>query len=302
MGLRRSCLSVPGSSSKMLSKAPALAADEVFIDLEDAVAPGEKTDSTRELAASALLEGEWRAGILAIRVNGVTTPWCARDLDYLVSRAGKRIDCVIVPKVEDPSHVQFVADVLTRLEGAQRLERRIGIEALIENARGLVEVERIAASSERLEALIFGPGDYAASLGVPQLSVGEIELEYPGDQWHYPLSRIVVAARAFGLQAIDGPYATVRDLEGFRTSARRSALLGFDGKWVIHPDQIGAANDVYTPSRDQFDRAERLLASYGRAAAGAAMHEGQMIDEASRKMAEAIIQRGRAPGVTGSER
>jgi citrate lyase subunit beta / citryl-CoA lyase len=289
----------------MLAKAAGLPADQVFLDLEDSVAPDLKTDETRESVVRALLDNDWAASTLVVRVNGVDTPWCARDLQQVVGSAGARLHCVMVPKVEDHDHLHFVHHLLTQIEGAAGLTRRIGIEAQIESARGLINIERIAQATDRLETLIFGPGDYAASVGIPQLSVGAIDPDYPGDRWHYPLSRIVTTARAFGLQAIDGPYAAIRDGDGFRESARRAQLLGLDGKWVLHPDQIAIANDVFTPPQDQYEQAERILDSYRTftevEGVGAAMFEGEMIDEASRKMAEGIAQRGRAAGMTAGE-
>jgi citrate lyase subunit beta / citryl-CoA lyase len=303
--LRRSCLAVPGSSAKMLAKAAGLPADQAFLDLEDAVAPSEKNDATRTQVANALLEQEWSARTLVVRVNSVDTRWCYRDIEVVVGLAGAKLDCVMVPKVEDASHIHFVDHLLTQLEEELGLTRPIGIEAQIESARGIVNVEEIAASSARLETLIFGPGDYAASLGVPQLTVGMIEPDYPGDQWHYPLSRIVTTARAFGLQAIDGPFSAIRDLDGFRESARRAKLLGFDGKWALHPDQIDPCNETFTPTQLHYDQAERILATYRRFTdvdgLGAAMFEGEMIDEASRKMAMQVAQRGRAAGLRPTE-
>jgi citrate lyase subunit beta/citryl-CoA lyase len=299
--LRRSCLAVPGSSPKMLAKAAGLPADEVFLDLEDAVAPDLKNDDTRGLVANALLEQRWSAATRVVRINAVGTPWCLDDLLYVVGAAGSVLDCVMVPKVESAAQVNFVSHLLDQLELKHGFERRIGLEIQIESPRGLVEIERIAAASPRIETLIFGPGDYAAAVGVPQLSVGAIEPGYPGDQWHYVLSRIVTTARAFGLQAIDGPYAAIRDHDGFRDVARRSRLLGFDGKWALHPDQIGICNELYAPSREEFERAERILAAYevatGSDGLGAVVFEGEMIDEASRKMALAIAMRGRAAGL-----
>jgi citrate lyase subunit beta/citryl-CoA lyase len=286
----------------MLAKAASLPADQVFLDLEDSVAPGQKSDEARQNVVDALAQ-EWAAGTLVVRVNSVDTPYCFQDLVYVVSRAGARIDCVMVPKVEDATHLHFVDHLLTQLEAMHGLERRIGLEAQIETARGIVNVERIARASTRLETLIFGPGDYAASVGVPQLSVGMIEADYPGDQWHYVLSRIVTTARAFGLQAIDGPYSQIHDLDGFRESARRSKLLGFDGKWALHPGQIEPCNEIYTPAQEQYERAERILDAYRESTAagvGAVMFEGEMIDEASRKMAMQLAERGRASGLSRS--
>jgi citrate lyase subunit beta / citryl-CoA lyase len=267
----------------------------VVIDLEDAVSPSAKTDETRKLVAQSLRDGEWQAATIAVRVNAIGTPWYERDLEYVVERAGQRLDCVVLPKVEGPAHVQTLAADLAALERG----RQIGIEALVETAHGLVEVERIAASSDRLQALVFGPGDLAASLGISELSIGAQDGDYPGDRWHYARSRIAVAACAFGLQAVDGPYGAVRDDEGFVRSARHSSQLGFDGKWVVHPDQIALANGVYTPSQDQFDRAHALLAELANGA-GVALYDGEMIDEASRRMADGVVARGRAAGLTTS--
>jgi citrate lyase subunit beta / citryl-CoA lyase len=299
--LRRSCLAVPGSSQKMLAKAAGLAADHVFLDLEDAVAPELKNDETRKLVVGALRDHSWLAPTKAVRVNAVGTPWCLDDIVTVVEGAGDALDCVMAPKVESAAQVHFVSLLLDQLEQKQSRERPLGLEIQIESPRGLVEVERIAAASPRIEALIFGPGDYAAAAGIPQLSVGAVDPRYPGDQWHYVLSRILTTARAFGLQAIDGPYAAIHDLEGFAEVARRSRLLGFDGKWALHPDQIAICNETYSPTPEEFERAEQILAAYrasteqdGR---GAAMFEGEMIDEASRKMATSVAERGRAAGM-----
>jgi citrate lyase subunit beta / citryl-CoA lyase len=296
--LRRSCLAVPGSSQKMLQKAATLDADHVFIDLEDAVAPLEKNDRTREQVASALVDLDWRPATRAVRINGVETEWWLRDLIFVVEQAGNSLDCIMIPKVEEASHVHAVHHVLSLLERELGLGRRIGIEVQIESPRGLLEVESIARASDRIECLIFGPGDFAASTGIPELSVGAMDETYPGDRWHYVLSRIVITARAFGLQAIDGPYAQIRDIEGFRIVGQRARQLGLDGKWVLHPDQIDACNDIFSPSQAQFERAERILSAYAAATEsdrfGAVMFEGEMIDEASRKMAEQIAAQGRA--------
>jgi citrate lyase subunit beta/citryl-CoA lyase len=287
----------------MLAKAAGLSADQVFLDLEDAVAPSLKTDETRASVVRALREQSWVAATRAVRVNAVGTPWCLDDILAIVGGAGDCLSCVMLPKVESAAQVNFAAQLLEQLELKHGYERPIGLEIQIESPRGLVEIERIAASSERIETLIFGPGDYAAAVGVPQLTVGTLEPGYPGDQWHYVLSRIVTTARAFGLQAIDGPYAAIRDLDGYREVAQRSRLLGFDGKWALHPDQIAVCNEVYRPGAEEFDRALRILDAYKTATdtdgLGAAMFEGEMIDEASRKMALAIAERGCAAGMGG---
>jgi citrate lyase subunit beta/citryl-CoA lyase len=304
--IRRSCLAVPGSSEKMLAKAVGLPADQVFLDLEDAVAPALKNDETRRLVVAALCEADWQAPTRVVRVNAVGTPWCLDDLLTVVEGAGDALHCVMIPKVESAAQIHFVAQVLEHLELKLGLEGKIGIEVQIESPRGLVEIERIAAASPRLETLIFGPGDYAASAGMPQLTVGAIDESYPGDLWHYVLARIATTARAFGLQAIDGPYAAIRDLEGFREVARRSRLLGFDGKWALHPDQIGSCNETYAPTAGELERAERILDAYRTATDdrgnGAAVFESEMIDEASRKMATSVVERGRAAGMTSERR
>jgi citrate lyase subunit beta / citryl-CoA lyase len=271
--LRRSCLAVPGSSERMLAKARELGADEVVLDLEDGVAPADK-ELAREQVVQAIADGGFLSTV-AIRINGVGTRWHDDDVAAL---SEARPDCVVVPKVDGPELLE-----------ALRIPDGVGIEAQVETARGLVEVERIAAHP-RLEGLVFGPGDFGASLGVPVLTVGASDPAYPGDQWHYPLARIVVAARAFGLQAVDGPFAGLDDLDGFRASARRSQLLGYDGKWVIHPDQIAPCNELFTPPPDQVARAERILEDVS----GAARLDGEMVDEATRKLAEGIVLRARA--------
>ncbi len=301
MRLRRSCLAVPGSNARMLEKARSLPADQVFLDLEDAVAPDEKNDATRRQVAEAL-RGEWRAATKAVRINGVATGWCWRDVVEVVSGAREHLDCIMVPKVHDASHVHFVDHLLTQLELDLDLEPGgIGLELQIESGHGCVKMEEIAAASPRAQTLIFGPGDYAANLGIPQLTVGAIERGYPGDQWHYVCARIVNTARAYGLQAIDGPYAQIRDAEGFAEVARRSRLLGMDGKWALHPDQIEPLNEIYRPSQEQFDLAVAMLAAYRVATQeerkGAVLFRGEMIDEASRKMAEQVEAAGRAAGL-----
>lgn len=301
---RRSCLAVPGSSVKMLGKAQGLPADHVFLDLEDAVAPLAKPAARKNVVA-ALNEGDWAGKIRAVRVNDATTPWAYRDVVEVCEGAGAAVDCLLLPKVQDASHVQWLDLTLTQIEQALGLPvGGIGIEAQIENARGLVNVDAIAAASPRVEAIVFGPADFMASINMKSLAVGELHPDYPGDPYHYILMRILIAARTHDKQAIDGPFLQIRDVDGFRTAARRSAALGFDGKWVLHPGQIAAANEVYTPSQEDYDRAELILDAYeyytssagGRR--GAVMLGDEMIDEASRKMAVVIAGKGRAAGMT----
>ena len=272
----------------MLAKARALPADEIVIDLEDAVPQAEKTPATRQTVADALNVGGWKARTRAVRINAVGSPWFADDVEQVVRLAGESIDCIVLPKVESAEDIATVAERLAA-HGCSA-----GLEAQIESARGLLEVERIVAASPRLEALVFGPGDLAASLGIPQSSIGEMTPEYPGDQWHYARSRIAVAAHAYGLDAIDGPYGALDDADGLRESSRRARLLGFVGKWVIHPDQIAPCNELFAPSAEELARAERLLDALREAEArgeGAVEFEGAMVDGASRRMAEALIDR-----------
>jgi citrate lyase subunit beta/citryl-CoA lyase len=271
-----------------------------FVDLEDSVPAFRKNDETRAQVVRALVEQPWRAPTVAVRVNPVESEWFERDLTVVVEGAAPRVDCVVIPKAEEPAQVQTVDRLLSELEAKLGLERPIGLEAQIESARGLVEVERIAAASPRLETLVFGPGDYAASLGVAQQSIGAIDTDYPGDQWHYPRSRIAAAAHAFGLQPIDGPYGEIRDPDGLRDSARRARLLGFTGKWVVHPGQIETCNKIFSPTSPELEHALRVLEALDGAAdsgEGAALHDDAMIDEASRRLAEMVVERARAAGL-----
>jgi citrate lyase subunit beta/citryl-CoA lyase len=299
---RRSCLSVPGSSARMHAKAATLDADHVLLDLEDATAPSEKVGA-RAIVVESLRTLDFGKKAVAVRVNGVDTSWCYRDVVEVVEPAGDRIDTVILPKVESPADVFFLDRLLAQIERARDWPvGRIGIEVLIESASGLQRVDEIAGSSARLEALIFGPGDLSASLGLGQLTIGTPDHEYGGDVWHYASMRLLVAARANGLLAIDGPYAAFGDVPGLERSARRGAALGFDGKWVIHPSQIGVVNRLYSPDAATFARAEGILAAYRQATEGqglgAVRFEGEMIDEATRKMAESVSRRGRWLGLS----
>jgi citrate lyase subunit beta / citryl-CoA lyase len=298
---RRSCLSVPGSSPKMLAKASGLPADEVFMDLEDSVAPGAKEEARGNIVR-ALVEGDWTGKTIVVRVNAVDTRWCARDVLEVVEAAGDRLDCVMIPKVEHASDVTFVDDLLRMVEDTMGLDRRLGIEAQIETATGITNIDEIAAASDRTETLIFGPADMSASLGLPTVTAGLPMPGYPGDHWHFILSRILVAARNAGLQAIDGPYLVIKDLDGFREMALRSRALGYDGKWALHPGQIDVLNEVFAPTQEEYDKAEAILEAYAHAAhvehRGAVMFGTEMIDEASRKMAEQLAQRGRAAGMS----
>jgi citrate lyase subunit beta / citryl-CoA lyase len=297
---RRSCLSVPGSSPKMLSKAPTLPADEVFMDLEDSVAPLAKEEA-RGNVVQALKEGDWTGKTVVVRVNGVYTKWCYRDVIEVVENAGQFLDCLMVPKVEYESDVVFVHKLLDQIEETIGLDRRLGLEVQIETATGITNIDAIAAASDRTETLIFGPADMSASLGLPTLTAGLPMPDYPGDHWHFILSRILVAARNGGLQAIDGPYLVIKDLDGFREMALRARSLGYDGKWALHPGQVDVLNEVFSPTQNEYDKAEAMLESYQHATdierTGAVMFGTEMIDEASRKMAEGLTARGRAAGM-----
>src|SRR5580658_5288828 len=300
---RRSCLAVPGSSPRFLEKAQGLPADQVFLDLEDACAPLVK-ESARHAIVDALNEGDWGGKTRVVRVNDWTTHWTYRDVITVVEGAGANLDCLMLPKVADAEQVTALDLLLTQIEKTVGLPAgRIGIEAQIENPRGLMNVDEIAAASPRLETIVFGPADFMASINMKSLVVGEQPPGYPADAYHYILMRILIAARARGLQAIDGPYLQVRNTDAFREVARRSAALGFDGKWVLHPDQIAAANEIFSPAQEDFDHAELILDSYdwstsqAGGARGAAMLGEEMIDEASRKMALVIAAKGRAAGL-----
>ena len=297
---RRSNLAVPGSSLKMLGKAQGLPADQVFLDLEDAVAPLEK-EAARKNIVSVLNDGDWGDKVRAVRVNDLTTKYTYRDVIEVVEGAGANLDCIMLPKVQHAWHVRWLDTMLTQIEQTMGFERRIGIECQIENAQGLVNVDEIAFASDRVETIIFGPADFMASINMPSLTVGALSPDYPGDPFHYILMRILMAARAAGVQAIDGPYLQIKDVDGYREIAKKSAALGFDGKWVLHPGQLDVANEVYAPSQESYDKAELILDAYEYATTverkGAVMLGDEMIDEASRKMALVIAGKGRAAGM-----
>ena len=301
---RRTCLSVPGSNPRMIEKAKSLPADEVFLDLEDAVAPAAKAAARTQVAA-ALAGPGWGTQLRGVRVNDWTTPWTHLDVIEVMSAAGAHLDVVVLPKVSDVSHVHALDLLLTQLERTHGLSvGRIGIDAQIEDARGLMNINAIAAAP-RVQALVLGPADLAADLNTRTLEVGEQPEGYDvGDAYHHVLMTILVAARAHGIAAIDGPYLKVRDAEAFRRVAGRSAALGYDGKWVLHPDQIAVGNEIFSPRQDEYDRAELILEAYewhtsaAGGARGAVMLGEEMIDEASRKMALVVAAKGRAAGMT----
>jgi citrate lyase subunit beta/citryl-CoA lyase len=301
---RRSCLSVPGSSLKMLAKAPGLGADMVFLDLEDSVAPLEK-EAARDNVVKAINEQDWGDTVLCVRVNAWDTKWTYRDVVHVVENASERLDELMLPKVQSGAEIRALDLLLTQIEETIGRRSRVGIEPQIETARGLINVERICGSSDRLETIVFGPADFAASTEMPVLTGGVQIPEYPGDHFHYVFSKILMAGRANGLQVIDGPYLKIRELDGLRDYATRTRILGYDGKWALHPDQVTVINEVYTPTQEQFDRAFDILAAYQAATTegdrrGAVMFGDEMIDEASRKMATKFVVRGERAGMRHS--
>jgi citrate lyase subunit beta/citryl-CoA lyase len=282
----------------MAAKACALDVDQVMLDLEDAIAPAAKLDARKQVIGS-VNKLDWSGKILSVRVNDVTTEWFERDVIDVVAAAGSNIQTIVLPKVERPSDVRRLALMLHRIEREQGFERRIGIEPQIESAFGLMSVESIAAAHERVESLTFGPADFAASIGSPMLTIGGHRLEYPGHVWHYALSRIVVAAKAFGLMAIDGPFGALRDPQGLSESASMARALGCDGKWAIHPDQIEPVTRTFTPSDEELTRAKRISERYARASeadgVGAISYESELLDAASARLAESLMRRSTKP-------
>lgn len=291
--LQRSELAVPGSNTSMIDRAAESAADYVFLDLEDAVAPPDKEQARRNVIA-ALNDIDWRAKgkTVSVRINGLDTHYMYRDVVDVMEQAGSRLDTVLVPKVGVPADLYMVEALVNQIEMARGLTTRVGLEALIETALGMSNVEAIAAFPGRLEALHFGVADYAASCKARTVSIGGLNPSYPGDQWHFALSRMTVACRAHGLRAIDGPFGDFSDAGGYRDAARRAAALGIEGKWAIHPSQVALANEEFSPPPQEVERARRILQALGEAearGAGAASLDGKMIDAASARMAQNII-------------
>ncbi|EYD78103.1 Malyl-CoA lyase [Rubellimicrobium mesophilum DSM 19309] len=291
--LQRSELAVPGSNPSMIDRAAESAADYVFLDIEDAVAPPDKEQARRNIIA-ALNDIDWRAKgkTVSVRINGLDTHYMYRDVVDVMEQAGSRLDTILVPKVGVPADLYMVEALVNQIEMAKGYTTRVGLEALIETALGMSNVEAIAAFPGRLEALHFGVADYAASCKARTVSIGGLNPNYPGDQWHFALSRMTVACRAYGLRAIDGPFGDFSDPEGYRNAARRGAALGIEGKWAIHPSQIALANEEFSPPEKEVERARRILQALTEAEAqgrGAASLDGKMIDAASARMAQNII-------------
>jgi len=289
--LRRTELSTPGSNEKMMAKAAASAADVVMLDLEDSVAPTEKA-AARGKIVNALTTLDWGKKTRAVRINNLETAYAYRDVIEVVEAAHARIDLLIVPKVKSARDVWWVDVLLTQIETRLGATKRIGLEVLIEEVEAMINVEEIARASPRLEALIFGPGDYAASQGMEAKDIGDGG-EYPGDIWYYARNKIIIAARAAGIDMIDGPFAGFTNPEGLRRECLRARALGAVGKWVIHPNQIEIVNELFAPTRDQVERARKLAAAYAQAQAaglGAVSVDNVMVDAASIRMLRKTIE------------
>ncbi|MED5599228.1 MAG: CoA ester lyase [Actinomycetota bacterium] len=296
--LQRSELAVPGSNPALFAKAAASDVDYVFLDLEDAVAPGDKEQARRNVIKG-LGDIDWRGlgKTISVRINGIDTHYMYRDVVDVVEQAGEHLDTILIPKVGVAADVYMVDAMVSQIEEAMGLTNPIGIEVLIETTLGMANVEAIATSSPRLEAMHFGVADYAASCRARTTNIGGLTPNYPGDQWHEGLSRMLVACRAYGIRPIDGPFGDFNDPDGYMEGARRAAALGYEGKWAIHPSQIGLANEVFSPPAEEVDRAHRILAALAEAAAegrGAAQLEGRMIDAASARMAENVVAQAAA--------
>ena len=308
--LNRSQLSVPGTSARFIEKAAASAADVVMLDLEDAVAVGDKA-AARKTVIAALNDVDWGERTVSVRINALDTPFMYRDLIEVVEQGGPRLDLIMVPKVNLAADVHVLDVLLSQIEAATGRARPVGLELQIESAQGLQNADAIAAASPRIESLHFGPGDYAASIGARTTSIGGPVPDYAlladadpsgararhlADPWHYAMARIVIAARAAGIRPLDGPYGDFRDADGLAWSAARAAALGFDGKWAIHPDQIAPINAAFSPRPDEVERARRILDALKSGAAagrGAVVLDGRMIDAASIRQAEGLVEKAR---------
>ncbi len=295
--LQRSELAVPGSNPGMFEKAANSQADYVFLDCEDAVAPDDKARARKNII-EALNDIDWKGKTLCVRINGLDTHYMYRDVVDIVEQAGQHLDTILIPKAGTASDIYMVDCLVTQIETAKGLEKnRIGLEALIETALGMANVESIAQGSPRMEALHFGVADFAASCRARTVVIGGLNPDYPGDQWHASLQKMLIACRAFGLRAIDGPFGDFNDPEGYRDAAKRAAAMGYEGKWAIHPSQIPLANEVMSPPEAEVSRALRVLEALetaAKAGRGAASLDGKLIDAASARMAENVVAQSRA--------
>lgn len=299
---KRSVLAVPGSSEKMIQKARLLNPDEIFLDLEDSVSLLEK-EAARSLVIIELNKGGFNSSSVAVRVNEQNQLTGVTDIEQIISKAASKFDSIIIPKIEASGQVKEICQRLTELELSLGLVDQTKIQLQIESARGLINIAEIASSCTRTISLIFGPGDFAASMGMQVLSIGENPVDYPGeDAYHHVLFSILTAARANGLLAIDGPYSDLGNESGLKLRSQLSASIGYDGKWVIHPSQIDLVNSIFTPSKEVFEKSCKIMEHFNQSAgsensAGAFLYEGKMIDEATRKMAEMIYSKGIAAGL-----
>ena len=298
MRLRRSQLAVPGVSEKMLTKAAASKADHVFCDLEDAVAPSAKAGA-RDTIADALNNLDWGNTVRCVRVNDVGTQWCFEDIITIVEKAGKNLDTIMLPKPMNASDVRFADKLLSQLEMKLGLDHTIGLEVLIEEVEAMQNVVEIANSCERLECMIFGMGDYAASQGLVVANIGNTE-GYPGDIFHYPRYHMTIAARAAGIDAVDGPFVDFKNDEAYRVECQRALMLGMVGKWAIHPSQIDPALDVFSPDQEDVDFAREIIEVYEKASAeglGSVGHKGTMVDAASARLFQNTVDRANLIGM-----
>ena len=304
--LQRSELAVPGSSPTMIDKAIQSAADYIFLDCEDAVAPPDK-DQARKNIIQALNDLDWKGAgkTVSVRINGLDTHYMYRDVVDIMEQAGHKLDTILVPKVGVPADLYAVECLMSQIEVAKGIKHRVGTEALIETPLGMANVEAIAAAHSRCEAMHFGVADYAAFNKARTVVIGGLNPDYPGDQWHFALSRMTVACRAYGLRPIDGPFGDFSDPAGYTAGAKRAAALGIEGKWAIHPSQIELANAVYSPTEAEVSRAERILVALKEAEAqgkGAASLDGKMIDAASEKMANNLLATAKAIKASNAKR
>lgn len=295
---RRSELATPASNEHMCEKAARSGADLVFLDLEDACAPSAK-EAARAIAVGALTGLDWGRTVRAVRINGLDTPWCYGDIIEVVSGARESLDVLIVPKAKTARDVWWVDVLLTQLEMKLAMKRPVALEVLIEEAEGLTNAVDIARSSERLEAMILGVGDLSASQRARVDGNFDPVGDYPGDFWHFARVQVLTAARVAGIDAIDAPYPAYQDLDGYRAAAVHASLLGFDGKWAIHPDQIQIANDVFSPTSDEIERARGVLEAYRQAESGgvgAISHDGRLVDAAHMRLAENVLHKAALNG------
>jgi citrate lyase subunit beta/citryl-CoA lyase len=295
---RRAELATPASSEKMCEKASRSGADLVFLDLEDACAPSAK-ESARGIAVGALTGCDWGRTVRAVRVNGLDTPWCHGDIIEVVTGARESLDVLIVPKARSARDVWWVDVLLTQLEAKLGLTKRIGLEVLIEEAEGLLKAGEIARASDRLEAIIFGAGDLSASLRARVDGNFDPVSEYPGDFWHFARVQVLAAARGAGIDAIDAPYPAYQDPEGYRRAAVHASLLGFDGKWAIHPDQIAIAHEVFAPTDEEIVEARQSVQAYRSAEAdgvGAIGRDGKLVDAAHMRLAANVLYKASLAG------